>query len=141
LKYGVLELVFCYTNMPQARIYIWGVGGGATARRRGCDLICRKEAGQNAIIDHSFGIDLMRATLIALALICSCETAHAQAWDSRYPVCMVIYGPFAHNDCRYMTLEQCRPLASGRAAQCVENPFFAGPEDGSKRRLRRPHGH
>ncbi|WP_439925709.1 DUF3551 domain-containing protein [Nitrobacter sp. JJSN] len=82
----------------------------------------------------------MRTTLIALVLICSSATAHAQAWDSRYPVCMVIYGPFSYNDCRYTTLEQCRPLASGRAAQCVENPFFAGLEDGSKRRPHRRHG-
>ncbi|MGN6411469.1 MAG: DUF3551 domain-containing protein [Nitrobacter sp.] len=81
------------------------------------------------------------ALLIALALSCSSATAHAQAWDSRYPVCMVIYGPFSYNDCRYTTLQQCRPLASGRAAQCVENPFFASPQDGSKRRPRRRHSH
>ncbi|MEO6947343.1 MAG: DUF3551 domain-containing protein [Nitrobacter sp.] len=78
------------------------------------------------------------AILIASTLICSCATAHAQAWDSRYPVCMVIYGPFAYNDCRYMTLQQCRPLASGRAAQCVENPYFA---KGEPDRRRRRHGH
>jgi hypothetical protein len=75
--------------------------------------------------------------LISLAVICSCATAYAQAWDNRYPVCMVIYGPFQYNDCRYMNLEQCRPLASGRFAQCVENPFFAGSMDGSKRQRRR----
>ena len=84
----------------------------------------------------------MRATLlIASAIICSCATAHAQAWDSRYPVCMVIYGPIAYNDCRYMTLPQCRPLASGRPAQCVENPFFGDPQEGPNRRSRRRHGH
>lgn len=80
------------------------------------------------------------AFLIASAIICSCASAHAQAWDSRFPVCMVIYGPFAYNDCRYMTLEQCRALASGRPAQCLENPFFAGPKDGSNRPPRRRHG-
>ncbi|WP_438277900.1 DUF3551 domain-containing protein [Nitrobacter sp.] len=81
------------------------------------------------------------ALLIATALMCSCTNAHAQAWDSRYPVCMVIYGPFSYNDCRYTTLQQCRPLASGRTAQCVENPFFAGPKGGSTRRPSRRHSH
>jgi hypothetical protein len=86
---------------------------------------------------------LMRAAfLIASAIMLSCATAHAQAWDSRYPVCMVIYGPVvSYNDCRYTTIQQCRPLASGLPAQCVENPFFSGPTDGPSRRPHRRHGH
>jgi hypothetical protein len=102
-----------------------------------------QEPAESVVDDHPLaGFRLMRAALlIASAIMCSCATAHAQAWDSRYPVCMVIYGPFAYNDCRYMTLEQCRPLASGRSAQCVENPFFGDPKDGSNRRSRRRHSH
>jgi hypothetical protein len=81
------------------------------------------------------------AILIVIAVVCSCATAHAQAWDSRYPVCQIVYGPTAqYNDCRYATLEQCRQLASGLPAQCVDNPYFAGTKpDPNRQRRRRTH--
>ncbi|WP_438274668.1 DUF3551 domain-containing protein [Nitrobacter sp.] len=80
------------------------------------------------------------ALLIATAIMCSCGTAHAQAWDSRYPVCMVVYGPvISYNDCGYTTFAQCRRLASGLPAQCQENPFFASPKGDSNRRRHRRH--
>lgn len=80
--------------------------------------------------------------LITLAAISASTTAHAQAWDSRYPVCRIVYGPTAqYNDCRFSTLEQCRALTVGLPVQCVENPYFAGADtDGGKhRRHRRVH--
>jgi hypothetical protein len=76
--------------------------------------------------------------LITLAAICASTTARAQAWDSRYPVCQVVYGPTAqYNDCRFSSLEQCRALATGLPVQCVENPYFAGADGPKPRRHRR----
>ncbi|MGJ4909312.1 DUF3551 domain-containing protein [Bradyrhizobium sp. HKCCYLRH2015] len=58
--------------------------------------------------------------------------AHAQAYDPRYPVCMKVYegGRFGGGewiDCSYTSLPQCRATASGRAAMCDLNPFYAPP--------------
>jgi hypothetical protein len=75
--------------------------------------------------------------LIMLAAIGTSATVYAQAWDSRYPVCQVVYGPTAqYNDCRFSSLEQCRALATGLPVQCVENPYFARA-DGPKARRHR----
>jgi hypothetical protein len=80
----------------------------------------------------------MRAfILITLAAICASTTAHAQAWDSRYPVCQIVYGPTAqYNDCRFTSLQQCKALASGLPRQCVENPYFAGARPEASRHRR-----
>jgi hypothetical protein len=50
--------------------------------------------------------------------------AAAQTYDPAYPVCL----PATHYDCRYASLPRCSASASGRAAQCVINPYFASPE-------------
>ena len=77
------------------------------------------------------------AILIVSALLCSCAGAQAQAWDSRYPVCGIVYGPTSYNDCRFVTIPQCRAQASGLPIQCVENPYFAGADTDSGWRHRR----
>jgi Protein of unknown function (DUF3551) len=52
---------------------------------------------------------------------------HAQSYDPNYPVCMQTYGlDGGYNDCTYTSQGQCAQSASGRAAQCISNPFFAG---------------
>ena len=45
--------------------------------------------------------------------------------DPHYPVCLHVYGPVSYYECNYMTLAQCGESASGRAAQCVLNPYAA----------------
>jgi Protein of unknown function (DUF3551) len=40
-------------------------------------------------------------------------------------------------DCSYQTLPQCNASASGRAAQCIINPYFASTERPVGRRHRR----
>lgn len=81
---------------------------------------------------------LVRAAfLIALISICGSAAAQAQAWDSRYPVCGIVYGPTSYNDCRYFTIPQCQAQASGLPIQCVENPYFAGANSDSNRHRRR----
>lgn len=62
--------------------------------------------------------------LLAIMII----PARAQTYDPRYPVCMKVYqGPFGGEwiDCSYTSLPQCRASASGRAAMCEMNPYFA----------------
>jgi hypothetical protein len=62
----------------------------------------------------------------------------AQTYDPGYPVCMKVYGPVGYNDCRYSSMEICKQLASGRSAECIVNPYFAGKAAApSSRRVRR----
>jgi hypothetical protein len=57
--------------------------------------------------------------------------AAAQKHDPAYPVCLHVYGltGFNYYDCSYTSLPQCNASASGRAAQCDINPYFAGAEE------------
>jgi hypothetical protein len=66
--------------------------------------------------------------------------AAAQTFDPAYPVCLHVYGPAVYYECRYTSLPQCNASASGRAAQCVINPYFARAEEPpAYRRHRRPY--
>jgi hypothetical protein len=80
----------------------------------------------------------MRAmACVALAAAALAATpACAQTYDPAYPVCMQVYGLQNYISCRYASMEQCRMLASGRAAQCIVNPYFAR---GKKGRYRDPY--
>jgi len=52
--------------------------------------------------------------------------ASAQTYGAGYPVCLHVYGPAAtYYDCSYSSIAQCNGTASGRAAQCVLNPYMA----------------
>jgi len=80
------------------------------------------------------------ATAIALtaATITLAAPARAQTYDPAYPVCLQIYqGGIAdyYFECAYRTMAQCQMSASGRAAQCVVNPYYGGPK--SKRQRQR----
>lgn len=74
--------------------------------------------------------------LIVVAILWVDSPARAQTYDPAYPVCMQIYGPVGYVDCRYASLAQCRPLAAGRSALCIENPYFAPKESKTERRSR-----
>jgi hypothetical protein len=70
----------------------------------------------------------------------SLRPATAQTYDPAYPVCLHVYGPAIYYECRYTSLPQCNASASGRAAQCVINPYFAYAEEPpAYRRHRRPY--
>jgi Protein of unknown function (DUF3551) len=77
--------------------------------------------------------------IFAVATI-SIGSAVAQTYDPAYPVCLHVYAKGAnHYQCRYTSLPQCRASASGRAAECVINPYFAGAgEAAGYWRYRRP---
>ena len=52
----------------------------------------------------------------------------AQTYGPNFPVCLQTYGIAGNTvDCSYTSVPQCNASASGRAAQCVTNPFFARP--------------
>jgi uncharacterized protein DUF3551 len=66
--------------------------------------------------------------LIGMVWVMAPATALAQAYDPNFPVCLQTYGRAGANiDCSYTSLPQCNASASGRAAQCLTNPFFAHP--------------
>jgi Protein of unknown function (DUF3551) len=86
--------------------------------------------------------DVIRMRMLALAILAigtvfATWPAQAQAWDPNYPVCMQVFGRFNSNECRYTSLPQCNASASGRAAECVLNPYFARAEVAQARPYRR----
>ena len=64
--------------------------------------------------------------ILTIATILTAAPARAQTYDPSYPVCLQAYG-FNGNyiECGYTSLAQCALSASGRAAQCINNPYFA----------------
>ena len=84
----------------------------------------------------------MRILALAIFVIgtVSIGPAAAQTFDPAYPVCLHAYGLMGSNwyECSYTSLPQCNASASGRAAQCVINPYFASArEPAGYRRHRR----
>ena len=64
--------------------------------------------------------------ILTIATVLTAAPARAQTYDPAYPVCLHVYGRGAnYYDCRYNSFSQCNGSASGRAAQCVINPYFA----------------
>jgi hypothetical protein len=72
--------------------------------------------------------------ILALATVAVAGPAAAQTYDPAYPVCLHVYGRITYYECRYTSLAQCAGSASGRAAQCEVNPFFAGPRRHQRQR-------
>ena len=65
-------------------------------------------------------------TILAVATMLLAAPAWAQTYDPAYPVCLHVYTRGAnYYECRYTSLPQCAMSASGRAAQCVVNPYYA----------------
>ncbi|MDI3560024.1 DUF3551 domain-containing protein [Bradyrhizobium sp. Arg816] len=74
----------------------------------------------------------MRTPALAILAIgmASTEPAAAQTYNPAYPVCLHVYRAGAnYYDCSYTSLPQCNASASGRAAECATNPYFAGVEN------------
>jgi hypothetical protein len=99
-----------------------------------------------ALRDAAFGWKqaLMRIpalAILAITTVFSAAPAQAQTYDPNYPVCMQVYGiDGGYIDCGFISQAQCAQSASGRAAQCIINPFFAGaaaPVGAHDRRHRR----
>jgi hypothetical protein len=79
--------------------------------------------------------------MLMVATILTAVPARAQTYDPAYPVCLQIYQGLNdyYFECGYTSLEQCNASASGRAAQCIVNPYYAGRKTAPPaRRDRRP---
>jgi len=77
--------------------------------------------------------------LLWTAMILAAAPAQAQTYGGSFPVCLQTFGISGNAiDCSYVSMDQCRPSASGTAAQCIANPYFAGaPDRALGRRYRR----
>jgi Protein of unknown function (DUF3551) len=76
------------------------------------------------------------ALLIAMTL--AAASVRAQTYDPNYPICLQTFGRNGNYiACGYISMDQCRWSASGRAAQCITNPYFAGMNSGRTRRQHR----
>jgi Protein of unknown function (DUF3551) len=72
---------------------------------------------------------ILPLVILTIATVLTAAPARAQTYDPAYPVCLHVYGRGAiYYECRYTSLPQCNASASGRAAQCVINPYFAGAQ-------------
>jgi hypothetical protein len=83
----------------------------------------------------------MVLAILAFGTVAASEPARAQTYAPNYPVCLHVYGPITYYECGYTSLAQCALSASGRAAQCVVNPYTANASAESSpryyKRLRR----
>jgi hypothetical protein len=71
---------------------------------------------------------VLALAILAIGAVWATGPAAAQTYDPDYPVCLHVYGPIVYYECRYTSLPQCNATASGRAAQCVVNPYFASAQ-------------
>lgn len=80
-------------------------------------------------------------TAATVAALLTAAPARAQTYDPAYPVCIQTYGIDGSTiECGFTSLAQCAASASGRAAQCITNPFLASaraPARSNARRQRR----
>jgi uncharacterized protein DUF3551 len=68
----------------------------------------------------------MASTVVA-AILAPATPAQAQTYDPNYPVCLQVFtGSMVdyYFECGYTSIPQCQASASGRAAQCVINPYY-----------------
>jgi hypothetical protein len=80
---------------------------------------------------------ILALAILAIGTVSAAAPAVAQTYAPGYPVCLHVYGPISYYDCRYTSLPQCNASASGRAAQCVVNPYVANAEVTPGRTYRR----
>jgi hypothetical protein len=78
---------------------------------------------------------ILALTILAVGMASAAPSARAQTYDPNYPVCLQIYQGWNdyYFECAYTSLPQCNMSASGRAAQCIVNPYYAGPKPRSRR--------
>ena len=88
---------------------------------------------------------LLTLAILTIVTVLETPSARAQTYDPNYPVCLQVYQGWNdyYFECSYTSLPQCNMSASGRAAQCMVNPYYAGhktaPPGQRYRRHRRVH--
>ena len=68
---------------------------------------------------------ILALAALAVAAASVGAPAQAQTYGRHNPVCLHVYGPITYYECNFTSLAQCNASASGRAAQCVINPYAA----------------
>jgi hypothetical protein len=64
--------------------------------------------------------------ILTTVTVLTAAPASAQTYSPDYPVCLQAFGRNGgYIECAYTSLPQCNASASGRAAMCVVNPYFA----------------
>jgi hypothetical protein len=82
---------------------------------------------------------VLALAVLAIGAVSAAAPAQAQTYDPSYPVCLHVWGRgISYYECNYSSLPQCNASASGRAAQCVVNPYYA---NASANRPVRRYGH
>jgi Protein of unknown function (DUF3551) len=68
---------------------------------------------------------ILALTIMATGTILAAAPARAQTYDPSYPICLQVFGAKGgYIECGYTSMAQCAMSASGRAAQCLINPYF-----------------
>jgi hypothetical protein len=82
---------------------------------------------------------ILALAILTIATASAAPSARAQTYDPDYPVCLQVYQNWRdfYFECAYTSLAQCNASASGRAAQCIINPYYAGATASPRRRDRR----
>jgi hypothetical protein len=68
---------------------------------------------------------VLACTILTIGTMLVAAPARAQTYDPNFPVCLQTYAPGGYIDCSFTSLGQCAASASGRSAQCLNNPYFA----------------
>ena len=77
---------------------------------------------------------MVAAAIFTTAVVLTAAPAPAQTYGGNAPVCMQRYRWGGSDiECAYTSLAQCNMSASGRAAQCIINPYYAGPKTRGRR--------
>jgi hypothetical protein len=77
---------------------------------------------------------VLTLAILAIGALSIAQPANAQTYDPHYPVCMQVFGDPTYFECRYSSIAQCKGSASGRGAECLLNPYFAGAAAPADRR-------
>jgi hypothetical protein len=72
--------------------------------------------------------------ILAAATILPAVPATAQRYDPNYPVCMHVWerdGDYIN--CSFTSWDQCRAMARGFSAMCLDNPYWLPARRASQR--------
>ena len=83
---------------------------------------------------------ILALAILTIATVSAAPSARAQTYSPDYPVCLhaVSIDGGDYIECGYTSLAQCAQSASGRAAWCITNPYYARAQVPRERRYRRP---
>lgn len=84
---------------------------------------------------------VLTSAFVVAAAVLTAAPARAQMYDPAYPVCLQIYQGMTdfYVECSFTSLPQCNASASGRAAQCIVNPYYAARKTAPPMRQDRRH--